>query len=41
MKRYDVIFTCANSRVVHLEMAYSLTTDSCIEAIIRFVARRG
>ena len=40
VKRYGVIFTCANSRAVYLEMAYSLTTDSCIAAIGRFVARR-
>ncbi|KAL0149469.1 hypothetical protein M9458_055257 [Cirrhinus mrigala] len=41
VKRYRVIFTCFNSRAVHLEMAYSLNTDSCICALRRFMCRRG
>ena len=40
-KRYGVIFTCSTSRAIHLEVCHSLTTDSCINAIRRFVARRG
>ncbi|XDV29327.1 hypothetical protein PO909_032464 [Leuciscus waleckii] len=41
VKRYGVIFTCFTTRAIHLEIANSLDTDSCINAIRRFISRRG
>ena len=40
-KRYMCLFTCASTRVVHLEIAYSLNTASFLSAFPRMVARRG
>lgn len=40
-KRWVALFTCMTVRAVHLEVAYSLTTESCKMAIRRFVKRRG
>ncbi|XP_031556623.1 uncharacterized protein LOC116293341 [Actinia tenebrosa] len=40
-KRYLCLFTCAATRAVHLEIAYSLDTDSFLNALSRMIARRG
>ena len=40
-KRYSCFFTCLRYRAVHIELASDLTTDSFINAVTRFVARRG
>lgn len=32
VKRYGALFTCLISGAVHMEMAYSMDTDSCISA---------
>ena len=40
-KRHGIIFTCLATRSIHLEVAYNLDTSSFIQALRRFVARRG
>ena len=41
IKRYGVNFTCLALRAIHIEVASSIDTDSCIHALRRFIARRG
>ena len=41
IKRFVVLFTCLSSRAVHLETTENINTDSFIQALRRFVSRRG
>ena len=40
-KRYGCLFTCLVTRAVHIEIAYTLDTDSYIMALRRIISRRG
>ena len=41
IKRYGLIFVCLASCAVHIELLFTLDSSSCINAIRRFIARRG
>lgn len=41
VKRFGCLFTCFNSRAVHIEMLHSLDADAFLNALMRFIARRG
>ncbi|XP_062700972.1 uncharacterized protein LOC115254910 [Aedes albopictus] len=40
-KRWICLFTCLAIRAIHLEVVDSLTTQSCLMAIRRFICKRG
>ena len=41
LKRYGALFTCFLTRAVHIESSNTLDTDSFIQALRRFISRRG
>ena len=41
LKRYAALFTCLASRAVQIEATCTMDTDSFIQALWRFMARRG
>ncbi|XP_062704433.1 uncharacterized protein LOC134286777 [Aedes albopictus] len=41
VKIWVALFTCLTIRAVHLEVVHSLSTESCVMAVRRFIARRG
>ncbi|XP_058826984.1 uncharacterized protein LOC131686969 [Topomyia yanbarensis] len=40
-KRWGVLATCLTTRAIHLQIAHTLSTDSCVMAIRNIMARRG
>ena len=41
VKRYGCIFTCLTSRAIHIEVLDSMDTSSFVNALQRFISRRG
>jgi len=41
LKRWGLIFTCLASRTIHLETLSDMPTDSFLNALRRYISRRG
>ena len=41
VKKFGALYTCLSSRAIHIEVVYSLSTDSFIMSLRRFVGCRG
>ena len=40
LERYEAMFVCLATRVVHIEVAHQIDTDSFIQALTRMIAMR-
>ncbi|KAL7841401.1 hypothetical protein SRHO_G00250920 [Serrasalmus rhombeus] len=40
-KRWEILFKCLTTKAIHIEILHSLSTDSFLMSLRRFIARRG